>query len=114
MIAVVSLVVEHRLVCRLDKKFDVLSWSAGGYLGGRLFRTEKTRKVSEVVRVEMAACASRGQARFRIRLELTSGELIPLTLCVLRFSECLEKAQEVSAFLGLSEPPRVNDGGTFR
>ena len=114
LLSVVALATEHRLVCRLDRKNDVLIWSEGGYIGKRLFRIDKERKVTEVVRVEMAACGGRGPARFRIRLELASGELIPLTLCTLRFSECVVKAGEVTTFLGLSEAPRVNDGPRVR
>ena len=113
LISVVSLAAEHRNVCRLDKKTDVLSWSEGGYLGGRLLRVEKIRKVSEIVCVEMRPCSSRWVTRFQIRLEMKNGEKIPMTLCALRFSECLEKAGEVNAFLGLSEGPRVNDGTRF-
>jgi len=113
LISVLSLAAEHRHVCRLDKTADVLSWSEGGYLGGRLLRVDKKRKVSDIVRVEMRPCPSRWATRFQIRLEMKNGELIPMTRCALRFSECLEKAGEVNAFLDLSEGPRVNDGNRF-
>ena len=107
--SVIWLSAQYRHLCTLDKEKDELTWLQGGYFGGRFLKREKKRRVSDVKQVEVRKGSARGPNAFQIRLAMSNGEHISLTPYALRFSESLEKAAMVNAFLGLPEGPRIDD-----
>jgi len=104
---------ERELWCVVNKKTGAIAYTKGGILGSQYGTQSVQYHVTEIIALEMARYANRGQDTFQIRLTLVGNFTLPLSSTHLDFRLCQSVVNEIHQFIGVDTPLRAIDKSFF-